>query len=426
MRFASVLSLLAGLLLAVAAKAQTTSGIISANETWSGTITLTGDVICTSGTLTIQPGTIVQFATSNNNVVYGSSTLIFLAVQGNGAFNFQGTAGSRITFTTAAPAPVPGSWGKIYIQNLANSANTVLRYCDIIYAQNGLNINETGTVTTAPVIDNCTISQTTASGIFGGAFSAPQISNCTIHHTGTGIFVNTAGTFSITNTVIYHVPTGIILAGGAAPVLNATIDHCTIYDVDMNLTTNPQWWTGYGVFPCNTAGTLTFTNNIVSTVSLYCLAAATGWTFTETNNCFYANIGLGSIQSTVVNGTDLETDPLFTDAAGGDFSLDSASPCLTAGSGGSTMGAPVGIHSIPATTARLAAAGLDVRATLNQLTVASKNAKAISLSISDLQGRQVWSGMGKQLTWNGAHNGVYLYTIKAGAAVFQNSVVIAR
>jgi hypothetical protein len=34
--------------LAGSVRAVTTSGVVSSSETWSGTITLTGDVICTS------------------------------------------------------------------------------------------------------------------------------------------------------------------------------------------------------------------------------------------------------------------------------------------------------------------------------------------------------------------------------------------
>jgi hypothetical protein len=422
MRTISVLSLLAGLLLATVANAQTTSGIVSANETWSGTITLTGDVVCTSGTITIQPGTIVKFATSNDNVIYGSSTAIFLTAQGNGSLSAQGTVGSVITFTSAALTPVAGSWGKIAFQNLNNSAANILRYCVIEYAQNGVNINNTGTAPAAPTIDHVIIRNTSMSGIFGGALAAPVISNCTISNTGSGIFLSGTGTASITNTVIYHVPTGIILAGGTDGLLNTTIDHCTIYDVDMNLTTAPTWWTGYSIFCTNNTGVATITNNIIAKYSLNGLnnKAPAGWTVTEDHNCFYDDGGLGPIGSAgVADGTDITGDPMFNDAASGDFTLDPGSPAIG-------LGAQVGIRDFRPTLACLAAAGLDIRTTLNQLMVVSRNAKAISLSISDLQGRQIWSGSGSQLTWSGSRSGVYLYTIRANGQVFGNSIVVAR
>jgi hypothetical protein len=325
---------------AINAFAVTTSGIVSTDETWSDTVTLTGDVICTSGTITIVPGTVVQFATTNDNVQYGTAARIFLVIMNNGALNAQGTPDSAVTFTTASSSPAPGAWGKIYIMNLVNSANTILRYCDIKYAQNGVCVNDLGGTAAAPAIDHCTISYTSSSGIYGGVNAAPAISNCTIHHTNNGIFTNGAGAVSITGTTIYHVPAGIILVGQASPTMSATVDHCTIHDVDMNYTGTPAWWTGYGIFFMNTASTAAITNTIVSTVSLYCMnATPSGWTVTEYYNCFYPNIGLGSIQGSVVDTTDLETDPLFTDAANADFSLDGASPCLGAASDSLNIGA---------------------------------------------------------------------------------------
>ena len=39
---------------------------------------------------------------------------------------------------------------------------------------------------------------------------------------------------------------------------------------------------------------------------------------------------------------DIIQNPLFTDAVGGDFTLQAGSPCLTSGIGGSTQGAYIG------------------------------------------------------------------------------------
>ena len=41
------------------ASAITTTGQITADETWSGTVTVTGDIAVLGGVLTIQPGTVV-------------------------------------------------------------------------------------------------------------------------------------------------------------------------------------------------------------------------------------------------------------------------------------------------------------------------------------------------------------------------------
>ena len=65
--------------------AQTTSGTLAADEVWSGTITLTGDVTVPKGiTLTIEPGTDVICPARSDDTAGGSITsLTELIVEGS-------------------------------------------------------------------------------------------------------------------------------------------------------------------------------------------------------------------------------------------------------------------------------------------------------------------------------------------------------
>ena len=159
--------------------AQTTSGQITSNETWSGTITVTGDVIVTNGTLTISPGTVVKFATSNDNVVYGGSSEIRLCAITGGRILANGTSGSRIRFTTTLLSPVPGAWGTVWAQSDAGDCS--FYYCDFEYCKWAF-IAEgdiTGSSTTA-TFDNCTVWKSSSTAIYAGHNNALNISNTII------------------------------------------------------------------------------------------------------------------------------------------------------------------------------------------------------------------------------------------------------
>ena len=120
MRFPSVkcwLKVLLVLLFVMSIKeisyAQTTSGTLAGNETWSGTVTLTGDVTVPVGvTLTINPGTEVVFPAGSDDTGGGEeSGLTELIV--NGSLSALGIETSKITFKSDALLPDKGDWGGI-------------------------------------------------------------------------------------------------------------------------------------------------------------------------------------------------------------------------------------------------------------------------------------------------------------------------
>ena len=317
--------------------AQTTSGQITSDETWSGTIILTGDVIVTSGTLTIEPGTIVKFATSNDNIVEGDGSHIWLVAMMDGVINAIGTPENRIKFTSTSLLPGKGSYGGLLFKAI-NNASTV-KYCDFEYGRNGINVNDgitTPSISTVN-IEHCTISHMEYSGVYGYIGATVNVSHCVISDVSSGLFLHNAATADIQYCYIYDVPTGIVLAGGTDYVETATIDHVTIYNVDMSLTSNPSYWTGYGLYFCNTAGEVTLTNSVISSCTLYGMKIGSGWTVTHDYNCWYG--GLGSIENGTVGSNSIEEDPMFWDEGNRDLRLDDLSPCVGSANDGTNMGA---------------------------------------------------------------------------------------
>ena len=102
----------------------TTSGTLSNNEMWCGTIQLVGSVTVPQGiSLVIEPSTIIKFVSN-----------IELTI--NGTLTAQGTSSNHITFTSASSTPQKGDWDWIKFDN--SSGTSTLAYCDIEYAKFGI------------------------------------------------------------------------------------------------------------------------------------------------------------------------------------------------------------------------------------------------------------------------------------------------
>ena len=90
----------------------TTTGTLVADETWTGMVTVTGDVTVPAGvTLTIDPGATIKFQALNDDVGGGDASRSELFVQGT--LVATGTSGSPIVFTSTATVPAAGDWGGI-------------------------------------------------------------------------------------------------------------------------------------------------------------------------------------------------------------------------------------------------------------------------------------------------------------------------
>lgn len=116
-------------------------GIIESNTTWQKEILISGDVeIARGATLTIMPGTIVKFAkiqADGPSNLYDDKTNYFSRAEliVKGKLWAKGSKEKKIVFTSAERSPRPGDWGAI---NFNDSADNVLAFCDISYADTGI------------------------------------------------------------------------------------------------------------------------------------------------------------------------------------------------------------------------------------------------------------------------------------------------
>ena len=142
----------------------TTSGAITGEETWEGTVFITGDVTVT-GKLTILPGTIVKFDSFIDDQVSGENTSrCELIIKGGGNLVAEGTTDHPITFTSITGQA--GEWYGI----VAKTDQIVLRYAVIEYAINGIFIYNTlfNAATLQQEIEYCTFKRCINGGYLAG------------------------------------------------------------------------------------------------------------------------------------------------------------------------------------------------------------------------------------------------------------------
>ncbi len=171
--------------------AQTTSGTLAADETWSGTINVTGDITVPYGvTLTIEPGTTVSFTALSDDTNGGADSSRCEFIINEGEIHALGTSENMIVFTSADSEPSPRDW---YGFRFVNSYDPycVLDYCDIQWGYAGVRLS-----TASPTISNCIIANHSYRGIYGtvSAFSMTiennEIYNIFGDSNGYGIFID--------------------------------------------------------------------------------------------------------------------------------------------------------------------------------------------------------------------------------------------
>ena len=153
------------------AAASPISGLISQDTTWSGLVEVVGDVaVEPEATLTIMPGTQVQFAASSS--VYdhplGTPGLCDLIVYGALVARGGASPSDSILFQSSSTSPAPGHWGTIRVLNTA--VNAAFDHAAIRHATTGLQIE--GSHTT---VDYCLIARNANCGLRWTNPALPQV-----------------------------------------------------------------------------------------------------------------------------------------------------------------------------------------------------------------------------------------------------------
>lgn len=197
--------------------AATTSGAMATNETWSGIVTLTGDVtVPTNVTLSILPGTRVECWDKYDDQAGGINTSRIELIVDQGSLNAVGTSNAPILFTSSpnVPPALAGDWQGIRLRNGTNSTQ-VLRWAVVEFAIDGLRV-ETG----SPTIDQCTYRTNQNSGLY---FTSPvTVSDCRAYANRVGFDGESGSTGSILTNCIAYVngDEGILLNHGGV------LSHC--------------------------------------------------------------------------------------------------------------------------------------------------------------------------------------------------------
>ncbi|RLA97759.1 MAG: hypothetical protein DRG83_15375, partial [Deltaproteobacteria bacterium] len=214
----------------------TTSGTLTENETWSGTVVLTGDVTVPEGvTLTIEPGTQVIFPARSDDTGGGDPNVTELIV--NGSLVATGNDSNKITFTSGGAIPTPGDWGGIKC-----SVSLDLEYCVLEYPVKGITCSVNGGEQSL-TIKNCEIKHTEDTGIYiygeSGAKIASDVSNNVLSDIGghgisgyvTGSGTEISGSFS-GNTVSDCGGYGIIVQAVSSAASSVDIRNNDVSDID--------------------------------------------------------------------------------------------------------------------------------------------------------------------------------------------------
>jgi parallel beta-helix repeat protein len=211
----------------------------------------------------------------------------------------------------------------------------------------------------SPMLTNCTITGNTASGISSGGgvycyyYSSPRLTNCTISGNTAGVSSSGGGVYCyyyssprLTNcTITGNTASGSSFGYGGGVYCSGSsssprLTNCTISQ-------NSATYRGGGVY-CDSSSPM-LTNCTISQNSATYLGGGVYCTSTSSkpviSNCIlwadtpqeiYVYSGTPVVTYSDVQGGwtgtgNLNTDPLFVDAAGGDYHLAGNSPCIDAG-----------------------------------------------------------------------------------------------
>lgn len=279
-----------------------------------------GDVTVEPGvTLTIQPGVVVQCATSD--LMEANMDVNRVEIRVLGDLQAYGTASNPILFESAAGSPAPGDWHSV--QLLSSSIASSIDYLTVQHALYGIR-SQAGSET---LVQNTQVHLCSNSGltIYGGTATYRSL---LIHDNNTyGISISNASP-TITDSQVfdngsYGIHINNYFSTNTVTLLRNTVSYNTTTGISLN----------------QSSGTLTVTvrDNIVSSNENYGIYASGSLTSDVTYNLVwghssnYLNIspGVGS----------LSENPLFIDAPNRNFGITSRSPARLHASDGGDLGA---------------------------------------------------------------------------------------
>jgi hypothetical protein len=174
------------------------SGTLSANTTWSGLTSVTGDVTVAKGaTLTIAAGALVKFSAGKALIVNGSLKVV-------------GTAASLVTMQ---PDPLPGSWGGVQV---SAGGSAQISYATLNYPQTALtcstgaaacNADHTNVTNysglgimlqSSATLDHVKVENGGGGGLYAvaGATDTVKVTNSIFHATGGDAVTSDSGNFT--------------------------------------------------------------------------------------------------------------------------------------------------------------------------------------------------------------------------------------
>ena len=245
---------------------------------------------------------------------------------------------------------------KSYYFSGESSTNISLKIEDCVFDGAVESVNTTkAALFTKGIVASCTIEDSefknfaecaiTVEKWYGGRFDALTINDCLIHDcTQSAIYLpyaidtnekQTCSDFKLTNSTIYNIGNGksygaIDIQGNSsiAPKQQSLIDHVTLY--------NFQTSSGYGAILIENASQTTISNCILMNPTHNWIASYNVAADATIQNCIAYNCHTEDDFATIL----IKEDPMFVDAANGDFMLYAESPAVGAGTEGSNLGDP--------------------------------------------------------------------------------------